>query len=75
MAEEHLKSLGFSQIRVRIHELSYRLARIEVGEKDFDKIIKEDIRKNIVSRLKKLGFSYIAIDLQGYRSGSMNEVL
>lgn len=75
LAEEHLKSLGFSQIRVRIHELSYRLARIEVGEKDFDKIIKEDIRKNIVSRLKKLGFSYIAIDLQGYRSGSMNEVL
>lgn len=70
-AEEFLKrDFKIRQIRVRHHEDT---ARIEVQAEDFPIIIKN--RMKIVDKLNKLGFKYIALDLRGYRSGSMNEVL
>lgn len=67
-AEHILFSLGFKQFRVRIHN---KLARIEILPEQFDKLIKADI----YSQFQKLGFEYITMDLKGYRTGSMNEVL
>lgn len=70
MAEDYLKSLGIWQVRVRAHD---KIARIEVLDDDMKKIL--HFREQIVKRLKETGFQYIALDLQGFRSGSMNEVL
>jgi len=69
-AEEYLISLGFKQLRVRYHA---GLCRIEVNKKDLKKLISK--RQQIIERLKKLGFNYITLDLEGYRTGSMNEVI
>ena len=66
-AEEFLLSKGFEQLRVRVHG---NLARIEILPADFDKIIK--LHSEISTRLKDLGFDYVTLDLQGYRTGSMN---
>jgi uncharacterized protein len=68
-AEEFLKGLGFRTVRVRHHG---EMARIEVPVDDIDKLLK--IKKKVVARLKKLGFKYVTIDLDGYRPGSMDEV-
>lgn len=69
-AETFLKSLGISQLRVRHHE---QIARIEVIDEEMDIIFHN--RHKIVGKLKELGYNYITLDLQGYRTGSMNEVL
>lgn len=69
-AEQALHCFGFSQLRVRYHG---NLARIEVPEKELSDALK--YRAEIVETVKKAGFTYIALDLQGFRSGSMNEVL
>ena len=66
-AEEFLLSKGFEQLRVRVHG---KIARIEILPADFDKIIK--MHSEISTRLKDLGFDYVTLDLQGYRTGSMN---
>lgn len=66
-AEEHLFKLGFPQSRVRHYGA---LCRVEVPLKDIPKLIKK--RKLIVEKFKKLGYNYITIDLEGYRTGSMN---
>jgi len=71
-AEEFFHDLGIKQVRVRCHN---KLAKIEVGEKDLLFLMEEDLRKKIISKLKQLGFIYITLDLQGYRTGSMNEEL
>jgi len=71
-AENFIYDLGIEQVRVRCHN---KLAKIEVGEKDLLFLMEEDLRKKIISKLKKLGFIYITLDLQGYRTGSMNEEL
>ncbi len=71
-AEQLLLDLGFHQVRVRIHGT---IARIEVLPQEFAKLLEEDTRKNIYLRLRSLGFSYVTLDLLGYRTGSMNEVL
>ena len=71
-AEQYLLDLGFSQVRVRSHE---RTARIELLPGEMERVLKEDLRKELVTRLKALGFLYVSLDLQGFRSGSMNEVL
>jgi uncharacterized protein len=71
-AEEFFHDLGIEQVRVRCHN---KLAKIEVGEKDLLFLIEEDLRKKIIFKLKQLGFIYVALDLQGYRTGSMNEEL
>lgn len=71
-AEQLLLDLGFNQVRVRIHN---NIARIEVMPEEFEKLISDDIRNRITSSFKKYGFSYVTMDLTGYRTGSMNEVL
>jgi len=71
-AEEIIRNAGITQVRVRYHK---NIARIEVQEKEIKKILNEKTRKRIVNELKKFGFTYITLDLQGYRSGSMDEGL
>lgn len=71
-AEQMLLDHGFRQVRVRIHD---RMARIEILPEEFGKLMKEDTRKEVYQRLKAIGFSYVTLDLCGYRTGSMNEVL
>ncbi len=69
-AEDFLYHLGISQSRVRHHE---SIARIEVWESEIPKVV--DNRLKIQTKFKGLGFSYITLDLKGYRSGSMDEIL
>lgn len=71
-AEQLLLDLGFHQVRVRIHGL---IARIEILPGEFQRILQDDVRKNIYLQLKTLGFTYVTLDLLGYRTGSMNETL
>lgn len=71
-AEQYLFDMGFKQIRVRHHG---SIARIELGENDFDKFLDRKLMKEVSITLKKLGFSYVTLDLEGYRTGSMNEVI
>lgn len=66
-AEEFLRGLGFNQLRVRVHK---NLARIEILPADFEKIL--NLREEIVYAFKSYGFDYVSLDLQGFRSGSMN---
>ena len=71
-AEQLLLDLGFHQLRVRIHGT---IARIEVLPDEFPKLIEEKNRLKIVTEFEKYGFTYISMDLKGYRTGSMNETL
>jgi uncharacterized protein len=68
-AEKFLKELGFNQVRVRHHN---NIARIELDKKDMKKVFKKNLSKKIAERLKKIGYTYITLDLEGYRTGSMN---
>ena len=71
-SEDVLRDLGLSQVRVRHHD---RIARIELLKEDFPILLEADIRIQVLSRLKELGYTYVTIDLEGYRTGSLNEVL
>ena len=71
-AEEFLRELGFDQFRVRHHN---QTAKIELTDQDMKKIFPPGIRIKISEYLKKLGYTYVTLDLQGYRTGSLNEVL
>lgn len=71
-AEQLLLDLGFRQVRVRHHET---LARIEIAEDQFPKIMEKEIRDQIYERFKEIGFAYVSLDMAGYRTGSMNETL
>lgn len=71
-AEQLLLDLGFSQFRVRIHG---KMARIEIVPGEFPKIISEGIRSEINEKFREYGFSYVSLDLSGYRTGSMNETI
>ena len=71
-AEQLLLDLGFHQVRVRIHG---DIARIEVLPDEIARLVSEENREKIYSYLKQLGFSYVTLDLGGYRMGSMNETL
>lgn len=71
-AERFIREFGITQIRVRHHD---RIARIEVMECDMGKLLEGNMRGKVSSYLKKLGYSYVVIDLEGYRTGSMNEAL
>ena len=75
-AEQMLLDMGFHQLRVRIHgkDKDY-IARIEILPAEFSKLMQEETRNNVYEYFKKLGFSYITLDLKGYRTGSMNETL
>ncbi|MCK5551776.1 MAG: TIGR00268 family protein, partial [Deltaproteobacteria bacterium] len=71
-AEQFLIHLGFSQVRVRHHG---KTARIEIPPEEIGPLLVPRTRNRVVKRLKEIGFTYVTLDLQGYRSGSMNEVL
>jgi uncharacterized protein len=71
-AEEFLREMGFRQVRVRHHG---NTARIELDPSEIPEILGEDRRRQVVERFKELGYSYVTLDLEGYRTGSMNEVL
>lgn len=68
-AEELLKDIGFNQLRVRDHN---SIARIEVPLADLDKLLSPKIKEKITIGLKSLGYKYVTVDLEGFRSGSMN---
>lgn len=69
-AEEYLHELGLRQVRVRHHNL---IARIEVEPEDFNHLLSQS--QQVVTRFKDLGYAYVTLDLAGFRTGSMNEVL
>ena len=71
-AEEFLRSLGLNQLRVRHHDT---LARIEVPADQIEKLATPEIRAKLVEEFKRIGYTYVTLDLEGFRSGSMNEVL
>lgn len=71
-AEEFLRAKGFDGVRVRVHGL---MARIEVQPRDVARLTSPGVRTSISRRLKTLGFTYVSVDLEGYRTGSMDEVL
>lgn len=68
-AENVLWALGFSQVRVRHHG---ETARIEVPEDEITRLWGKEIREDVVKKLKKIGYRYVTVDLEGYRTGSMN---
>ena len=71
-AEDFLADQGFRQYRVRHHG---SIARIEVAGSEIKKVTDPELRKNIVEKFRQIGFYHIAVDLEGYFSGSMNRVL
>jgi uncharacterized protein len=70
--ERFMKELRFREFRVRYHG---DLARIELSQEEFDRFIDKTTRDAVVQKFKEVGFNYISLDLQGYRTGSMNEAL
>ncbi len=70
--EERLRALGFRQVRLRHHG---ELARVEIDPAELAKALDPGMAKQIVQALKPLGFRYVSLDLEGYRMGSLNEVL
>jgi uncharacterized protein len=71
-AEAYLRQLGFRECRVRHHE---RLARIEVPPAELGRFSDAELCSAVDARLRELGFQYVALDLRGFRSGSLNELL
>lgn len=69
-AERVLRRAGFSQLRVRHHG---DLARIEVPREDFPRLLEGDLATEVVERIKEVGYRFVTLDLQGFRSGSLNE--
>ena len=68
----YIRSLGFEQFRVRLQD---GIARIELRPADIQKFIENGIKDKVSEKLHALGFKYVSLDLDGYRLGSMNEVL
>jgi len=71
-AEQYLREQGFKELRVRDHG---DIARIEVPAESFKRLMADGAKEKIVGELKKLGYVYVTLDLEGFRSGSMNETL
>jgi uncharacterized protein len=71
-AEHFLRELGFHELRVRYHD---RVARLEIPVSAMQRVLDVATREKIVSELRRLGFTYVALDLQGFRSGSLNETI
>jgi len=71
-AEDIVRAIGLTQVRVRHHG---EIARLEVSPEEFRKLMTESARRKLISGLKKLGYVYVTLDLEGYRTGSLNEPL
>jgi pyridinium-3,5-biscarboxylic acid mononucleotide sulfurtransferase len=72
-AEQFLRSLGFRELRVRYH--AGDLARIEVPIDEIGALCKEDIRSSVVGKLSELGFKFVTLELAGFRSGNLNQLI
>jgi len=70
-AEDFLREMGLRTVRVRFHG---DVARLELGEEEYERVAHE-LRQEVVTKVKEAGFAYVSLDLQGYRTGAMNEVL
>jgi uncharacterized protein len=70
--EERIKALGFRQFRVRFHG---EIVRIEIARDEMPKALTMEMAQRLTTTFKELGFRYVTLDLEGYRQGSMNEVL
>jgi len=70
--EEILRELGFHEFRVRHHD---SLVRIEIAPAEMSRALDLEVVKTLSQRFRELGFKYVTLDLQGFRSGAMNEVL
>jgi len=70
--EAELRALGFRQFRVRLHD---KLARVEISPEEMQRALVPEMAAAIASKLKAAGFAYVALDLEGYRQGSLNETL
>lgn len=71
-AEAFVRSLGFRQFRVRHHDL---LARLEIAREEMARLWEDGVQDSIVARFRELGYLYVTVDLQGFRSGSANDAL
>jgi len=71
-AEKFIRELGFTNVRVRHHN---HIARIEIGKEETQKVFEQDLMDIISKKLESIGYTYITLDLKGFRTGSMNEVL
>ncbi len=71
-AERAVRALGFRQARVRRHD---QIARIEVAPAEFARLLDDDLREQVIAAVRAAGFTYVTLDLQGYRTGSLNEAL
>ncbi len=72
VGEEEMKALGFRQFRTRFHG---ELVRIEVAREEMEKALNMEMAGKLTSLFRKLGYKFVTLDLQGYRQGSMNELL
>ena len=70
--EEILRGFGFKEFRVRHHD---QLVRLEIAPAEMDRVLQKELLQELAKRFRELGFKYVTLDLQGFRSGSMNEVL
>lgn len=70
--EEILREFGFREFRVRHHDT---LVRLEIAPAELDHVLRKEVVEQLAARFRELGFKYVTLDLQGFRSGSMNEVL
>ena len=70
--EEILRELGFQEFRVRHHD---SLVRLEIAPAEMTRALRMDVVEDLARRFRELGFKYVTLDLQGFRSGAMNEVL
>lgn len=70
--EEILREFGFREFRVRHHD---QLVRLEIAPAEMDRVLRKELIGELAKRFRELGFKYVTLDLEGFRSGSMNEVL
>jgi uncharacterized protein len=72
-AEQELRSLGLEFVRVRLHE--HELARLETPLEALPRLCDEAVRQRLVGRLRELGFRFVTVDLEGFRSGSFQQLV
>ena len=72
VSEEHIKDLGFRQFRVRFHG---EIVRIEIAPEELPRALDIDMARRLTAIYRRLGYRYVTLDLEGYRQGSLNEVL
>jgi pyridinium-3,5-biscarboxylic acid mononucleotide sulfurtransferase len=70
--EEILREFGFREFRVRHHD---QLVRLEIAQSEMDRVLRKDLLDDLAKRFRELGFKYVTLDLEGFRSGSLNAIL